>query len=134
MVQGEQKRGSTTDDSIDTSFDDTTDMGATARGEKIEKNKKPFRSFRTFVSDNWPSILGGIAAVIFIPLAGWVTLNVIDNSETLAVQESQINTVRDDIKELEEDLNIVRDRSLKSESLIESLEKYVYQVLGINRE
>lgn len=131
MVQGQQKRGGTTNDSVETEFDDTSDLkGSVVRGDKINKTQKPFRSVRTYLAENWLGVIGAIVGVIFVPLMGWVIYGVIDNSKSLAVQGEKISTIEGNVQELKGDVATVRDRSLMTQTIVESLEKYIYQVLG----
>ena len=132
MIDGQQKRGSTTEDKLETDFEETASIdGDIVDGEPIQGSTKPFTSFKTQIQERWGGIVLTILLTAFVSLVGWVLLEVVDNSKSVAVHENRLNDLDSYLQGLTDDFSVVRDRSLKSETLLESLEQYVNQIIGV---
>jgi len=133
MIYGQQKRGGTTEDSLETDFEETASVdGTIVDGEPIDdkKSTKPFTSLKTQIKEQWGGIILTVLIGAFVSLVGWGLLGVIDNSKSVAVQERRIDDLDSNLSELKEDFSIVRDRSLQSATLLERLEKYIDRMIG----
>lgn len=132
MIYGQQRRGSTTEDRLETDFEETASVDGTIVDAEIiddKKATKPFSSFKTQIREQWGGIILTVLVAVFVPLVSWLFLEVIGNSKSIAVQETRINNLDTNISKLDEDFSVVRDRSLQSETLLKSLEKYVSRMI-----
>lgn len=135
MIYGQQRRGSTTEDNLETDFEETASVGGkVVDGETIDdkKEKKPFVSLKTQIREQWVGIILTVLITAFVSLVGWGLLEVIGNSKSIAVQGIKIDNLDANLGQLNEDFSVVRDRSLQSETLLNSLEKYVNRMIGID--
>lgn len=130
LEKGEDELG-TTDDVLgsEADFQETTEVeGKIAEGDPIpSKSRKTYRSYKTQIKDHWVGVVLTAFAAIIVSSLGWNFLETIK----IGVQEERINLLEEDIEETQEDLSIVRDRSLQSETLIKVIEKYVDRLIGI---
>lgn len=134
MIYGQQRRGGTTEDNIETDFEETASVGGKiVDGETIDDKKetKPFVSFKTQIREQWGGIILKVLITAFVSLVGWGLLEVVGNSKSIAVQEEKVNNLGASLSKLNEDFSTVRDRSLQSETLLKSLEKYVNRMIGV---
>lgn len=142
MVLGEQKRGSTTEDLLKGDFDDTGKIeGSIVEGDPVGKKEKPYRSSKTWLVEHWIGILTTILITVLISVIGWLLINVSGHNTSIAVKETQITDIQSDmtkieskLTKLEEDSKTLNDRLIKTETILESVEKYLYQVLGLKRQ
>lgn len=131
-IYGQDKRGSTTEDKLETDFEETASVNGTiVDGEPIQKSTKSYTSLKAQILEHWGVVILTILLGAFVSIVGWGLLGVIDNSKTIAVQENELDDLNSGINELNEDFSVVRDRSLQSETLLKSLERYVNKLIGI---
>lgn len=134
MIYGQQRRGGTTEDNLETDFEETASIGGKiVDGETIDDKKetKPFVSLKTQIKEQWGGIILTVLITAFVSLVGWGLLEVVGNSKSIAVQGTRIDNLDTNLNQLNEDFSVVRDRSLQSETLLKSLEKYVNRMIGI---
>jgi hypothetical protein len=105
-------------ESIEVTFSEKQTSG---NPEEVKVPKKPYKSKKTWLSNNKNIYIPIVITSIIIPLLSWMIFNIIDYGREISGLNIQQGNTKEDVDSLQKKYEKINDKTIKNETILDQL-------------